>query len=609
MHFIRTMIFPMLATKFKIIPSVDQPCRPLLLAGALSTVLLLGTPAAQADYKSDVSYTALQSELGAGMPDGNGIPVSHVEASIQIGTNPAWMPDTGNAEFTGKTITDVSGAIPGVFSGHATAVGRKFYGNVTSTSPGITTIASLLADHWLGSGFLRVNTGGSPVYQPLSSASRISNHSWVGNARTYNMDALARLDWAIETDEMVQTVGFNGTATNPLLSSAYNVISVNNTAAPTTAGSASAGGIYTSGRTKPEIVAPANNTSSATPRVASAAALLIEVAHNNPGLSTDPAATSTANRNGDTIYNAERVEIIKAALMAGADRATGNSTSTDITDYRVAAADQTTNGLDRRFGAGQLNISNSYHIIAAGEQNSVEDQPGGAGLIGATGFDYDPAFGGSGGSNSTATYYFAPTAGPARLTVALAWNLSVAGGTPNNFNGTATLYDLDLQLYDVTDPGNWILVGNSQSTTENTENLWQLLDSGKNYALRVQRGVAQAAFKWDYGLAWQATPVPPLAIDPVVLPIAYWNEVYPAQTLTAAGGQPPYSWSVVSGALPPGLTISPNGVISGTPTTFGLTSFTVQAADTASNTATVDVQISVQSRGYVCGVCHAATGF
>jgi len=609
MHFIRTMMFPMLTTKFKVIPSVDQPGRRSLLAGSLLTVLLLATPAAQADYKSDVSYTALQSELGAGTPDGSGVVVSHVEASIQVGTNPAWMPDTGNAEFTGKTITDVSGSLPGVFSGHATGVGKKFYGNVTSTSPGITTIASLLADHWLGNGFLRVNTGGSPVFQPLSSASRISNHSWVGNAGIYNMDALARLDWAIETDEMVQTVGFNGTATNPLLSSAYNVISVNNTAVPTTAGSASAGGIYTSGRTKPEIVAPAANTSSATPRVSSAAALLIEVAHNNPGLSTDPAGTSTFNRNGDTIYNAERVEIIKAALMAGADRATGNSTSTDITDYRVAAADRTANGLDRRFGAGQLNISSSYHIIAAGEQNSSEDQPGGSGLIGTTGFDYDPAFGGSNGSNSTATYYFAPTSGPARLTVALAWNLSVAGGTPNNFNGTATLYDLDLQLYDVTDPGNWILVGNSQSATENTENLWQLLDGGKNYALRVQRGVAQTAFKWDYGLAWQLTPVAPLAIDPVVLPTSYRNVVYPAQTLTASGGQPPYSWTVVVGTLPPGLTLSPDGVISGTPTVFGLSSFTVQVSDAAANTATIDLELSVQSQGYVCGLCHAASGF
>src|SRR5580704_19011373 len=39
-------------------------------------------------------------------------------------------------------------------------------------------------------------------------------------------------------------------------------------------------------------------------------------------------------------------------------------------------------------------------------------------------------------------------------------------------------------------------------------------------------------------------------------------------TLAAAGGTPPYRWSVSSGALPAGLTLAAaTGVISGTPTT------------------------------------------
>jgi len=583
----------------------------LRAAGSIIALSLLIALPAQADYKDDVGYTMLESELGVGIPDGTGVPVSEVEAAVLVGDDSAWMPNAGDPEFNDATITDISGAIPGIFSGHATSVGKRFFGNTTSTSPGITGIAAYLADHWIDDGFLRINTGGGPVYQPLSSASRIANHSWIGNAGIYNEDSLARLDWVIETDEMVQVVGFTGSTSNPLLGSAFNVIAVNKTAAPTNAGSASAGGIYTSGRVKPEIVAPEISASTATPRVASTSALLIDAAHSNPSWSTDPAGISTTNRNGDTIYNAERVEIIKAALMAGADRSTSNSTSTDITDYRINAADQTSNGLDRRFGAGQLNVFNSYQVIAAGEQNSIEDYAGGAGLINSTGFDYDKAFGGSNGSNAAATYYFAQTGGPARLTASLVWNLAIAGGNKNQFDGSATLYDMDLLLFDVTDPGNWILVGNSASTNENTENLWQLLDDGKDYALRVERGAAQGAFKWDYGLAWQVTPVAPLTVDPVTLPAAYRNEAYPPQTLTASNGQSPYTWSIVSGSLPPGLALSSGGVISGTPTTIGAAFFTVQVMDAYSATATQDLQIIVQNRGYSgpCGACHSTSGF
>ena len=51
------------------------------------------------------------------------------------------------------------------------------------------------------------------------------------------------------------------------------------------------------------------------------------------------------------------------------------------------------------------------------------------------------------------------------------------------------------------------------------------------------------------------------------------------------GGTPPYTWSITWEALPGGLNLSTAGVISGTPTNFGTFSFIVQAADSASGTA------------------------
>ena len=37
------------------------------------------------------------------------------------------------------------------------------------------------------------------------------------------------------------------------------------------------------------------------------------------------------------------------------------------------------------------------------------------------------------------------------------------------------------------------------------------------------------------------------------------------QLLIASGGVQPYTWSIGSGALPGGLTVTPDGIISGTP--------------------------------------------
>ena len=63
------------------------------------------------------------------------------------------------------------------------------------------------------------------------------------------------------------------------------------------------------------------------------------------------------------------------------------------------------------------------------------------------------------------------------------------------------------------------------------------------------------------------------------LPTAQPGTAY-SQTLNATGGTSPYTWTLVS-ALPPGLSLSPGGQISGTPTTAGVTTFTVRATDSS----------------------------
>jgi hypothetical protein len=57
-------------------------------------------------------------------------------------------------------------------------------------------------------------------------------------------------------------------------------------------------------------------------------------------------------------------------------------------------------------------------------------------------------------------------------------------------------------------------------------------------------------------------------------------------TLHATGGISPWTWALTTGTLPAGLTLSPGGTITGTPTTPGTRTFTAQATDHDGNTAT-----------------------
>lgn len=475
-----------------------------------------------ADYKDDIGYTLLLSELGENIPDGNGVHVTHVEAL----SSDMWIPNLANGEFTGKSFQELSTGHPEGYSGHANSVGRLFYGNTSSIAPGITQVdlytAGYGSDHsywppppwqWMGRGFLWAgwSIGGNPV-QPLyngpethncssvnvSSPSRIANHSWVASIST--SDILRRVDWVIDTDEYMQAVASHTTAA--LLSSAFNVVAVGRTAGESAAGSPAIDSVYTGGRPLSNLVAPVSSLSGATPIVAAAMALLVETGM-DPSLSNDPAEQWTYNRDGEVIYNAERSEVMKAALMAGADRFTQNTSTTDnIEDYGTGTY-TSVNGLDSRYGAGQVNIRNSYHIIAAGEQNSDEDDLSGTGEISWEGFDFDPAFGITGGISDSASYFFTSDDTHCRLAASLVWNIKIDGGSCLNFNNSATLYDLNLYLYDVTDIENPVLIASSEGNAANTENLWVGLQKNRDYRMEVRAEESQGDFTWDFALAWR----------------------------------------------------------------------------------------------------------
>lgn len=78
----------------------------------------------------------------------------------------------------------------------------------------------------------------------------------------------------------------------------------------------------------------------------------------------------------------------------------------------------------------------------------------------------------------------------------------------------------------------------------------------------------------------------PLTISPATLPTPSVGVAY-SQSLSTTGGTAPYTYTVASGALPPGITLSASGVISGTATGDRTYSFTVQSTDAATTPLSV----------------------
>jgi uncharacterized protein (TIGR03437 family) len=70
-----------------------------------------------------------------------------------------------------------------------------------------------------------------------------------------------------------------------------------------------------------------------------------------------------------------------------------------------------------------------------------------------------------------------------------------------------------------------------------------------------------------------------------------------SQTITAVGGTPPYTFDLLSGTLPPGLTLAPNGAIAGTPTASGTYNFFIRVTDAGGMTAQASYSVVVAGGG------------
>ncbi len=434
-----------------------------LVIGALCVFAFASS--VQADWKLDIDYFKLVDALGGNLPNGAGVPISIVEA----GGNPpiVYFPDTSSTEFdssldplgTAVNFVDGSGGQANGVSNHSNNQSAFFFGNFNSISPAANNVTVYEAGDYLNN-VLKIN-GGSPLTQNF----RVQNFSWIASFGTDSTDreALRRFDSVIDSDNIVAVVGLDNN-TNPLpilLSHSYNSIAMGRSDALHSSGLTTLAG-YGPGRSKPDLVAPRPSTSSAASTTSSVATFL----HSSPTVVGTDATNS---------------EAIKALLLAGATK-----------DEFPGWSRTQNQPLDDTYGAGEVNVYNSYLMTLGGQFAGSTGTPT---PVDNHGWDYRTVT-----SSSPLNYEFEIPLGSTaqELSIALTWNVDV-----NPSFTTQSLAKLDLKLFDEMGA----VVDQSISTVDNVEHIYigagQGVSSLAPGTYRLE--VSTADFSRDFGLAWRTT--------------------------------------------------------------------------------------------------------
>lgn len=431
---------------------------------------------------------------------GSGMAVAQAEA-IGSGTdgfevNPSAVGVSGS-NFIYISARGMASTFPnsvGSESGHADTVADYFYGDLNTSDPegvayGVKQIVNYDAGYFYGSIVSHWATARTGI------STRIVNQSYVFKTGTNTAEQKQMEqdydNYAAKFNVLFVSGVGNGNG-DPVLSpgSAYNGIGV-----AAYGGLSSVGPTY-DGRSKPDITAPADATSFSTPQVSGAAAILMQAGTRGDG----GAGTATAATDARTL---------KALLLNGA----------------VKPADWATSGstqpLDPRYGAGILNVYNSYEnlhagkVVVSGSMSGAISATAGSSYLPDEGWDLATIGNSLAGDSSylaeTNYYEFNLTAATApafTLTGTITWWKQVNAASINN---------LDLYLFDA-DTGTEVALSNS--TVDNVEQIYfQNLAPG-HYELGVLKNggatlgsAGLVSQEETYALAYDfaAVPEPPVA--------------------------------------------------------------------------------------------------
>jgi hypothetical protein len=356
----------------------------------------------------------------------------------------------------------------GVESGHADSVGGIWYGSTNGVCTNVAHIHNYEALYYV----YTVVPNGMATY------SRIVNQSFVSSAgQQFLLDTYYDNYSAQQGTLFISSAGDGGAVVPP--STCYNGIGV-----AAYHGASSVGPTPDNGRAKPDITAPSDTTSYSAPLVSGAAVLLLQA-----GLRGDSGADTNLAADARTI---------KALLLNGAVKPL---------DWAAPSPSP----LDPRYGAGVLNVFNSYMQLVGGKHSYLDSSSGNTGdphpptgaaatVSSLSGWDFN-AITNTSLTDAVNHYYFNLTNGtvngPFTATATLVWNRQFSHNNINN---------LSLYLYDTTS-GN--LVASSASTVDNVEHIFiPALPPGR-YDLQVlKNGGVTVSPDETYALAFEFFTMP-----------------------------------------------------------------------------------------------------
>jgi hypothetical protein len=222
-----------------------------------------------------------------------------------------------------------------------------------------------------------------------------------------------------------------------------------------------------------------------------------------------------------------------------------------------------------RFGSGAATSYSNTAIPEASDPNNI---------AAAWWDDLNPAAGGS-------VYTSVQGTSPSRLFIASWVNINPYGTTGNPITFQIVIDEatdaVTFQYQDASAAAG----NNGSSATVGVEN------SDASNGTQISLNSASIASGSAYRCTDAVGPAPVVVSTPS-LPVGTTGTAY-SQTLAATGGTGNFTWTVTSGAVPTGLSLSSGGLLSGTPTVTGSFTFEATATDTASSSAAKSFTVNV----------------